>query len=81
MEPDFPCLADEIADPRPDMNIKVAAFTVSEKSINTVCQETFKPIYNYKLLDFNSSLWEQITIWRTIMHCYILNIEAVGLMV
>ena len=33
-EPDFPCLADEIAEPRPDMNIKVAAFTVSEKSIN-----------------------------------------------
>ena len=25
----------EIAEPRPDMNIKVAAFTVSEKSINT----------------------------------------------
>ena len=32
---DFPCLADEIAKPRPDMNIKVAAFTVSEKSIKT----------------------------------------------
>ena len=31
---DFPSLADEIAKPRPDMNIKVAAFTVSEKSIN-----------------------------------------------
>ena len=25
----------EIAEPRPDMNIKVAAFTVSEKFINT----------------------------------------------
>ena len=35
IEPDFPCLADEIAEPRPDMNIKVAAFTVSEKYINT----------------------------------------------
>ena len=34
VEPGFPCLADEIAEPRPDMNIKVAAFTVSEKSIN-----------------------------------------------
>ena len=32
---DFPCLADEIAEPRPDMNIKVATFTVSEKSIKT----------------------------------------------
>ena len=34
IEPDFPCLADEIVEPRPDMNIKVAAFTVSETSIN-----------------------------------------------
>ena len=32
---DFPSLADEIAEPHPDMNIKVAAFTVSEKSSNT----------------------------------------------
>ena len=30
-KPDFPCLTDGIAEPRPDMNIKVAAFTVSEK--------------------------------------------------
>ena len=28
---DFPCLADEIAEPRPDMNIKVTAFTESIK--------------------------------------------------
>ena len=34
-EPEFPCLADEIAEPRPDMNIKVVAFTVSEKTINS----------------------------------------------
>ena len=34
MNPDFPYLADEIAEPRPDLNIKVAAFTVSEKSSN-----------------------------------------------
>ena len=32
IEPDFSCLVDEIAEPCPDMNIKVAAFTVSEKS-------------------------------------------------
>ena len=32
--PDFPSLADEIAEPRPDTNIKVAAFTVSKRSIN-----------------------------------------------
>ena len=35
IEPDFHCLADEIAEPRPDMNVKVAAFTVSKKYINT----------------------------------------------
>ena len=35
MKPDSPSLADEIAEPRPDMNIKFAAFTVSEKSSNT----------------------------------------------
>ena len=34
IKPDFPFLADEIAEPHPDMNIKVAAFTVSEKSSN-----------------------------------------------
>ena len=35
IKPDFPSLADGIAEPHPDMNIKVAAFTVSEKSSNT----------------------------------------------
>ena len=35
IKPDFPSLADEIAKPHPDMNIKVATFTVSEKSSNT----------------------------------------------
>ena len=29
---DFPSLADEMAEPHLDMNIKVAAFTVREKS-------------------------------------------------
>ena len=33
-KPDFPSLADEIAKPQPGMNIKIAAFTVSEKSSN-----------------------------------------------
>ena len=32
MEPDFPSLAHEIAEPHLNMNIKVAAFKVSEKS-------------------------------------------------
>ena len=34
IKPDFPSLADEIAEPRPDMNIIVATFTVRDKSIN-----------------------------------------------
>ena len=34
IKPDFLSFAYEIAEPRPDMNIKVAAFTVSEKSSN-----------------------------------------------
>ena len=33
--PDFPSLANEIAESHQDINIKVAAFTVSEKSSNT----------------------------------------------
>ena len=37
IKPDFPSLADEIAGPHPDMNTKVAAFTVSEKSSNNDC--------------------------------------------
>ena len=36
IKPDFPSLADEIAEPHLDMNIKVAAFTISEKSSNTM---------------------------------------------
>ena len=36
VEPDFLCLADEIAEPRPDMNIQVVTFTVSEKSSNSL---------------------------------------------
>ena len=34
INPEFPSLADGIAEPRPDKNIKVPAFTVSEKSSN-----------------------------------------------
>ena len=35
IKPDFPSLADVIAEPHPDMNVGVAPFTVSEKSSNT----------------------------------------------
>ena len=34
IKPDFPSLANEIAESHQDMNIKVAAFTVSENSSN-----------------------------------------------
>ena len=48
IEPDFPSLADEIAEPRPDMNIKVASFTVSEKSSNIHDKKmcTFRDLVN-----------------------------------
>ena len=36
IKPDFPSLADEIAEQHPDMDIRVTAFTVSEKSSNTL---------------------------------------------
>ena len=36
LKPDFPSLANEITEPHPDMNIKVAALKVSEKSSNTM---------------------------------------------
>ena len=35
IEPNFPSCGDEIAEPHPGMHIKVAAFTVSQKSNNT----------------------------------------------
>ena len=40
IKPDFPSLADKIAEPHPDMNIKVTAFTVSEKSSITLITPT-----------------------------------------
>ena len=45
MKPDFPSLADEIAEALPIMNIKVAALTVSEKSSNTVSHFSYAPIF------------------------------------
>ena len=51
----FPSLADEIAEPHPDMNIKVAAFTVSEKSSNIwsrFCPARFCYITNQLVSNF-----------------------------
>ena len=47
-KPDFLSLADETAKPRQDMNVKVAAFTVSEKFTNTyikcgICENSIYP--------------------------------------
>ena len=46
MKPDFPSLTGEVAEPCPDMNIKVAAFTVSEKSSNTGRSSTNPTLIN-----------------------------------
>ena len=40
IEPDFPCLADEIAEPHPDINIKVTAFIKSKKFYFTYANGT-----------------------------------------
>ena len=66
---DFPSLADEIAEPHPDMNIKVAAFTVSEKSSNTTISrylsrptgtDIFELIIHYRLTVNNKSTYLKI---------------------
>ena len=51
IKPDFPSLADEIAEPHLDMNIKVAAFTVSEKSSNTSCEVCGKSLSDISSLN------------------------------
>ena len=52
IEPDFPYLADEIAKPRPDMNIKTAAFTVSEKSINILNKSENAELFAIYILNY-----------------------------
>ena len=46
-KPDFPSLADAIAEPCPNMNIKVAAFTLSEKYISNRREHSFKAVESY----------------------------------
>ena len=46
MGPDFPSLADEIAEPRPDMNIKVTAFTELAKS-SSICESVWEIIHSF----------------------------------
>ena len=56
LEPDFHCLAYEIAEPRPDMNIKVAALTVSKKSINmhSYLEDRYEKSFDYQILQLYS---------------------------
>ena len=64
MEPDFPSLADEIAEARPDMNIKVAAFTVSEKSSNTCMFRVFRKktwFFYFRFITITSVQVEDLT--------------------
>ena len=55
-EPDFPSLADEIAKPRPILNIKVVAFTVSEKSIY-IWADQLNKLEGYKKIYKNVYVW------------------------
>ena len=52
IKPDSPSLADGISEPHPDMNIKVAALTVSEKSSNKqpICRSS--KIHGHLSLNF-----------------------------
>ena len=45
IKPDFPSFADEIAEPRPDMNIKVAAFTAIKEFYYTLFYLSVRLIY------------------------------------
>ena len=58
IKPDFPSIADEIAEPHPDMNIKVTAFTVSEKSSNKafIFRVTMFALANYRSMAWPSHL-------------------------
>ena len=56
IEPDLSCLADEIAEPRPDMNIKATAFTESKKFyyISSAYSLTFLNIFYIEMSSPNS---------------------------
>ena len=49
-------LVDEIAETRPNMNIKVAAFTVSEKSINTQTGWVYQYGNMFNLVNMNTPI-------------------------
>ena len=59
MGPDFPSLAGEIAEPHPDMNIKVTAFKVSKKFYYTSYQLTIIIVW----------LWQSSETWIQAQRC------------
>ena len=76
-KPDFPSLADEIAEPHPDMNIKVAAFTVSEKSSNTFSVDTHIIVFIVAHFESNySSYYSSYSLIRTSIVATILTSGA-----
>ena len=56
LRPDFPSLADDIAEPSPNMNIKVAAFTVSQKSYNIQALKALIIVCDSECLSIHSQL-------------------------
>ena len=69
MEPDLPCLADEIVEPRPDMNIKVTAFTESKKFYYTICSglNSLQQFNFYKILKMPlfHKPWSMVTLSKS----------------
>ena len=74
-KPDFPSLADEIAEQHPDMNIKVATFTVSESQV-ILTYSLFYTINSteWKTEDFRHFFSLHIQNWKTLirLHFYCL---------
>ena len=78
IKPDFPSLADVNGEPRPDMNIKVVAFTISEKSINTnymydQWKESNDRTMNVTVIKFYIQWYFHLTRARGFKTCFILT--------
>ena len=75
-KPDFPSIADEIAESRPDMNIKVAALTVTQKLYYTL---TFV-LLNKFIIGLTQAFAILLPMHRTLfqikMHSYLFGLEV-----
>ena len=56
IEPDFPCLADELAEPRPDMNIKVTHLYREQKVLLYQCEQNQHQARFFLLVDLRTLL-------------------------